>query len=113
MAKPRCTTECAQEFRRLEAEKSALLRAITTGKDETAWLIEFFGQGQPTYYGLSGEGVMLGMTSDHNEAVRFVRKQDAQMVIDDIGWSAGAVQPIEHMWCDGKLHSLAARSALR
>lgn len=78
--------------------------------DETAWLVEVFGQGEPTYYGLTDEGV-LGMTTDHNKAVRFCRPQDAQMTIDDIGWTNA--QPIEHMWLDGKLHSLAARQALR
>lgn len=67
--------------------------------DETAWLIEFFGQGGPTYYGKSGEGTMLGMTKDHNDAIRFARKQDAQAVIDEVGWTAA--QPIEHMWSDG------------
>lgn len=80
--------------------------------EETAYLIEFFGQGSPTYYGKTDEGV-LGMTTDHNAAVRFARKIDADMVIDDTGWTRPQVQAIEHMWCDGSLHSLAARSALR
>lgn len=77
---------------------------------ETAYLIEVFGQGSPAYYGKTDEGV-LGVTHDHNAAVRFCRAVDAQAVIDDIGWNAA--QPIEHMWCDGRLHSLAAKSALR
>ncbi len=80
--------------------------------DSTAWLVEFFGQGAPTYYGKTDEGV-LGMTSDHNTAVRFARKIDADMVIDDVGWTRPQVQAVEHMWIEGKLHSLAARTALR
>lgn len=80
--------------------------------DETAWLIEFFGQGRPTYYGKTDEGV-LGMTADHNVAIRFARKIDADVVIDDVGWSRPDVQAIEHMWCGGELRSLAARTALR
>lgn len=82
---------------------------IVTASDETAWLIEFFGQGEPTYYGKTDE--LLGMTADHRAAIRFARQQDAQAVIDDIGWTEA--QAIEHTWVDGKLHSLAARTALR
>ena len=84
---------------------------MTDGKDETAWLIEFFGQGGPTYYGKTDEG--LGMTADHMAAVRFARKEDADMVIDDFAWTRPDVQAIEHMWCSGRLHSLAAKTALR
>lgn len=80
-------------------------------KDETAWLIEFFGHGSPAYYGKTEEG--LGMTGDHSVAVRFARKEDADMVIDDFGWTRPNVQAIEHMWCGPTLHSLAAKMALR
>lgn len=80
--------------------------------DETGWLIELFGQGAPTYYGKTDEGT-LGMTGDHNVAIRFARKVDADATIDDIGWTRPQAQAVEHMWCDGRLHSLAARSALR
>jgi hypothetical protein len=79
--------------------------------DETAWLIEFFGHGSPTYYGKTEEG--LGMTGDHSVAVRFARKEDADMVIDDFGWTRPNVQAIEHMWCGPTLHSLGAKTALR
>ncbi len=74
---------------------------MTADKDESAWLIEFPGHGKPTYYGLSGEGSMLGITSDHNDAIRFARKQDAEMMIADVGWNAA--EAVEHMWCDGKM----------
>lgn len=81
--------------------------------EETAWLVEFFGQGRPTYWGRvdnEDDGV-LGMTREHSAAVRFCRREDAQAFIDHIGWTEA--QAIEHMWVDGTLHSLAARTALR
>lgn len=83
-----------------------------TMEDQTAWLIEFFGQGGPTYYGKTDEGT-LGMTGDHSLAVRFARKIDADMVIDDTGWTRPNVQAVEHMWVGPTLHSLAAKTALR
>lgn len=78
--------------------------------EEIGWLIEVFGQGSSTYYGKTDEGV-LGMTGDHNAAIRFARREDAQATIDDIGWTEA--QPVEHMWIGPELHSLAARTALR
>ena len=62
--------------------------------DETAWLIEFSGQISPTYYGKTDDG--LGQTADHLSAIRFCRQQDAQAIIDDIGWTEA--KPVEHMW---------------
>lgn len=61
--------------------------------DETAWLIEFKG---PTYYGKGEEG--LNVYADEKNALRFARKQDAEMVIEDIGWTAA--KAVEHMWCE-------------
>lgn len=68
-------------------------------REETAWLIEFKPSVsvQPTWYGMSDEGV-LGMTTDNLKALRFARKQDAEMVIQDIGWTEAFAS--EHMWCD-------------
>ena len=68
--------------------------------DETAWLIEFDASVSrvPAYYGKTDEG--LGMTQDHDAAVRFSRAQDAQAVIDDTGWNAA--KPVEHIWCEPK-----------
>lgn len=66
--------------------------------DETAWLIEFDASVSrvPAYYGKTDDG--LGMTTDHNAAVRFSRAVDAQAMIDDTGWNAA--KPVEHAWCD-------------
>ena len=72
--------------------------ADETGRDwdETGWLIEFsVGKGIPTYYGKTDDG--LGQTNDHLAAVRFSRREDAQAVIDDIGWTDAT--PVEHLWC--------------
>lgn len=71
---------------------------MTERAQETGWLIEFFvgGQFAPTYYGKTDEG--LNQTSNHMAAVRFARREDAQAVIDDIGWTEA--KPIEHMWFD-------------
>lgn len=117
---PAYLRECAEHHERRNDLRGALRGAADEmerllgrlTKDDTAWLIEFFGRGPPTYYGKTTEDG-LSMTRDHNAAVRFARQEDADMVIDDIGWTRPDVQAVEHMWCDGKLHSLAARTALR
>lgn len=64
---------------------------------ESGWLIELKASVQPTptYYGENGEGV-LGWTTDHMSAVRFARKEDAQLVIDCEGWTEAV--PVEHSW---------------
>lgn len=67
--------------------------------DEVAWLIELKPRVSrtPTYYGETDEGV-LGLTEDHAKAVRFARKQDADVTIQNIGWTEAWA--VEHMWCD-------------
>ena len=66
--------------------------------DEIGWLIEFSQSvsPQPTWYGKTEEG--LGQTTDPLAALRFARAEDAQAVIDDIGWTEA--KPSEHMWCE-------------
>lgn len=63
---------------------------------ETGWLIEFSQRvfTTPTYYGKTDDG--LGQTTDHQKAIRFVRKEDAEAVIEDIGWTEASA--IEHQW---------------
>lgn len=77
----------------LQAE---LIGASSNG-DETAWLIEFSQRVsvQPCWYGKTEDG--LGQTTDPNAALRFARAEDAQMVIEDFGWTDA--RPSEHMWC--------------
>lgn len=67
--------------------------------EETAWLIELNQSVShtPAWYGETVEG-MLGVTTDSLKAVRFSRKQDAEAVMQDIGWTEAFVS--EHMWCD-------------
>ena len=63
---------------------------------ETGWLIEFSQRvsSTPTYYGQTDDG--LGQITDHLKAVRFARKEDAEMVIADIGWTEASA--VEHGW---------------
>lgn len=67
-------------------------------KEETGWLIEFSRRvsAQPTWYGQTEEG--LGQTTDAGKALRFARKEDAEMVIADFGWTEASAA--DHMWCD-------------
>jgi hypothetical protein len=95
--KPRCTTECAEDFKRLEAEKLSLLMSVSRKKstDETAWLIELAGNhGVPNYHQLKYDD---DWTPDANKALRFARREDAQAYIEHIGWTEP--KPVEHMWC--------------
>jgi hypothetical protein len=66
--------------------------------DETGWLIEFSQRVSvtPAYYGKTDDG--LGQTTDNLKAVRFARKEDAEAVIEDTGWTEA--KAVEHMWCD-------------
>ncbi len=66
--------------------------------DQVAWLIEFKPSVSvpPCYYGKTDEGC-LGLTRDHNAAVRFARKEDAEAVIADTAWTEAFAA--EHMWC--------------
>jgi len=67
-------------------------------KEETGWLIEFSQRvsAQPCWYGKTDDG--LGQTTDPNKALRFARKEDAETVIADIGWTEA--RATDHMWCD-------------
>lgn len=69
-------------------------------KDETGWVIEraeYLNPGSGPYYLTVGEMDMFDWTPDSLLAIRFARRQDAEMVSrildDDVGKIA------EHMWC--------------
>lgn len=64
------------------------------GEDEVAYLIEAQGL---RYLGLQEDDGILGWTREHDCALRFSRREDAQMYIDLEGLT-GAVA-VEHMWC--------------
>lgn len=70
--------------------------------DQSAWLIEFKPSVSrtPVYWGRTdcSEDGVLGMTPDHDAALRFTRKQDAEAVIEHYGWTEAFAS--EHMWCE-------------
>jgi hypothetical protein len=61
-------------------------------RDYIAWLIENQGSG-PIYFQLEDDN---DWTMDHNAALHFARKQDAEKVIAYYGWTAA--KAVEHMW---------------
>lgn len=64
-----------------------------------AWLIEVPG---PAYWDgncfASEEGVVGYVTRDHNAAVRFARKQDAEAVLASVRFQKA--RAVEHGWDD-------------
>lgn len=60
---------------------------------ESAWLIEWPSvDGQAVYYGAVLTG--LGMTRNHDDAIRFARKKDAETVMRVLRRGAAAVEHI-------------------
>jgi hypothetical protein len=47
-------------------------------------------------------------TKDHNEAVHFSRKQDAESVIEHYGWTRA--KAVEHMWQEPTVREVIAES---
>lgn len=65
---------------------------------ETAWLTELTGERTgPEWWSRIEEDGVCGWSNDPNKAIRFCREQDAQAIIDDIGWTEAV--PTEHEWC--------------
>lgn len=83
--------QAAYDFgRRTLGETSAA--PVNEKREVKAWLVEA-GEGmskRPCYF--DGDE----WTFDADEALRFSREQDAQRVIDNIGWTEA--KPVEHMW---------------
>lgn len=77
MMKPRCTNECAEDFKRIEAEKAALVMAAVRRKGEFAWLIEKGSGADLRYYAPTEPGEW---TADNLKACRFARKEDAEAI---------------------------------
>ena len=62
--------------------------------DYSAWLVEINEPiSGPLYYQLDDDN---DWTIDHNEALHFARKQDAECVISYYGWTRATA--VEHMW---------------
>lgn len=77
-----------QALRRLHSA----VENMSSATDGVAWLIELPG---PAYYGKTEEDG-LSITHDHNAAVRFARREDAEATLNDIGWNDA--KAVEHMW---------------
>lgn len=63
--------------------------------EEVAWLIELRGN-VPSYFQLAHDD---DWTADHNKAVRFARREDAEAAIEYYGWTEAFAS--EHIWDDG------------
>jgi hypothetical protein len=94
-----CSPHCDGYLREMTARNNAERAA----KAETGWLIEFSQRvsARPCWYGKTDDG--LGQATDPNKALRFARKEDAEMVIEDFGWTEA--RATEHMWCDPLLQA--------
>lgn len=76
MSKPRCSTECAQEFKRLETEKAALAVAAASHRADFRWLIEAPGTRYLAVQRLTASAE-FEWTADHNKALAFRSKEQA------------------------------------
>lgn len=69
--------------------------------DETGWLVER-DMGGPHWWGRHTPTLedddAFGWTNDSLRAIRFARKEDAEMYIEEVGWND--VVATEHMWCE-------------
>ena len=88
--KPRCTTECAQDFRRVEAEKSALVMAVAnprTGLDVVVF--EELLKSQPIRALVVTPTVSNPLGSvmsdeDRERLVKITRRYDVPIIEDDV-----------------------------
>lgn len=78
--KPRCTNECAEDFKRMEAEKGALVMAAARSRSDFRWLIEAPGQKYLAIQRLSGSD-NFEWTSDHDKALAFRSKEQADALM--------------------------------
>lgn len=77
----------------LGTTESGLIRP----RAETAWLIERPSDDGPNYWGsCPEEGV--DWTRDHMAAMRFCRRQDAELLIEYYGWTDDRIVAVEHQW---------------
>lgn len=61
--------------------------------DYTAWLVEMMWGSDPVYFQLAYDD---DWTKDHDKALHFCRKVDAERCIEHYGWTMA--KPVEHMW---------------
>lgn len=96
--KPRCTTECAEDFKRVEGEKAALIRAAARG--DFRWLIEAPGTRYLAVQRLSMSD-NFEWTSDHDKALAFRSKEQADALMM-------AVRQMDRMYASGSLFAFEA-----
>ncbi len=106
VTKPRCSTECAEDFRRLQSEKTTLILAATR-KSEFRWLIE-----APGLRYLAARQITTShnfyWTQDHDKALYFMSEAQADAVMMAVRQIApelfgfaltlGDAKAVEHEW---------------
>lgn len=68
---------------------------------EVGWLVELQTRTEVSWWGRTDDpdaGGVLGWTKNDKDALRFARKADAELLIEDHGWTE--VRATEHMWVD-------------
>jgi hypothetical protein len=108
--KPRCTTECAEDFKRIESEKAALIKAATRG--DFRWLIEAPGARYLAVQRLNMSD-NFEWTGDHDKALAFRSKEQADALMMAVRQfdrqyakgslfafeaTLGNAKPVEHGW---------------
>ncbi len=63
---------------------------------ETGWLIENTGLNMPYYFTVY-QGVMT-YSADPNDAIRFSRKEDAEMMLTEKYFNVATLKVSEHSW---------------
>jgi len=63
--------------------------------DYTAWLVEINWGNDLVYFQLAHDD---DWTKDHNKALHFCRRVDAERCIEHYGWTMA--KPVEHMWSE-------------
>jgi hypothetical protein len=74
--KPRCTNECAEDFKRLETEKSKLVMAAVRKGSDFRWLIEAPGARYLAVKRLTS-GSFFEWTANHDKALAFRSEEQA------------------------------------
>lgn len=116
--KPRCTNECAEDFKRLQKQNSTLVSAAlnVAKRDDFRWLIEAPGARYLAVQRLHMSN-SFEWTTDHDKALAFrshdqadelmmaVRQMDRQINGFDKGLfafeaSLGNARAVEHAWLD-------------
>lgn len=74
-------------------------------RDYTAWLIEISEGSGPSYFQLEYDN---DWTTDHDAALHFSRKQDAEKAIAYYGWTSAKAS--EHCWPEPRVREVIAES---